>query len=211
MIHNGETASWEVDVLLSTEFAGDMSIGWEVGGDGYGGEPHNVTGEIMLEYPLRWINLDTSSGTLAVGESREITVNFDTGDIDEGIHEADVVISSDSWDTKTIRIMLNVTVTDEDENIPIENTALTGNYPNPFNPSTVISYKLAEEREVELTIYNIKGQAVKTLEHKVCPAGEYHVTWDGKTDSGLSAGSGDYFYKLKAGTYTHTKKMILMK
>jgi len=102
VLHDGEIGVWEVDVLLSTEFVIDMSFGWEIGGDGFGEEPHNVTGEIYMLYPLRWINLDTSSGNLEDGEDVEITMNFDTNNIEEGIHNCDIVITCDSWDTKIL-------------------------------------------------------------------------------------------------------------
>ncbi|MDP8220275.1 MAG: T9SS type A sorting domain-containing protein, partial [Candidatus Stygibacter frigidus] len=112
VLHDGQIGTWEVDVLLSTEFAGDMTFGWEIGGDGYGADPHNVTGDIYMQYPLRWINLDTSSGNLEDGEDMEITMNFDTNDIEEGIHTCDIVITCDSWDTKIITVVINVTSID---------------------------------------------------------------------------------------------------
>ncbi|MBC8416328.1 MAG: T9SS type A sorting domain-containing protein [Candidatus Cloacimonetes bacterium] len=89
---------------------------------------------------------------------------------------------------------------------------LCGNYPNPFNPSTTITYSLNKDSKVTLEIYNIKGQKVRTLVNKEQPAGNYKTIWNGKDDNDRSIASGIYFYKMKAGgRYTSTKKMILLK
>ena len=91
-------------------------------------------------------------------------------------------------------------------------TKLLGNYPNPFNPSTTISLSLtAEDTEnAELVIYNLKGQKVRTLINEQLPAGSYTIEWDGKNEKG-EISSGIYFYKLKAGDKTFTRKMLLIK
>ncbi|MCF7913388.1 MAG: C10 family peptidase [Candidatus Cloacimonetes bacterium] len=85
------------------------------------------------------------------------------------------------------------------------------NYPNPFNPETNISFSLAETGQASLEIFNIKGQKVKTLVNGMMEKGEHILHWSGNDDSGKSVSSGIYFYKLKNGRYTSTKKMILMK
>ena len=99
----------------------------------------------------------------------------------------------------------------EDISILKPSNILYQNYPNPFNPETTISYQLPENSEVELAIYNLKGQKVKTLVNELLPAGQHSVVWDGKDDNGKSVSSGIYFYKLKTGNFEKTKKMILMK
>jgi len=101
-----------------------------------------------------------------------------------------------------------------DENmVTISTNILNENYPNPFNPSTTISYNLAEDSDVELTIYNLKGQRVKQLiSIDQLLAGQHSVEWNGTDDTGKNVSSGIYLYKLKAGDkYTSTKKMILLK
>ncbi len=87
------------------------------------------------------------------------------------------------------------------------------NYPNPFNPSTEISFMLQENCIGELTIYNYKGQKIKTL-FKNSPISRDELvitTWDGKDEFGKNIASGIYLYKMKAGKYSSAKKMILMK
>ncbi len=88
---------------------------------------------------------------------------------------------------------------------------LLSNYPNPFNPSTTISYSIPTESKVELTIYNIKGQKVKTLTNDKFDKGKHSVIWDGDDDSGKSVSSGIYFYKLKSGKESSVKRMLLLK
>lgn len=88
---------------------------------------------------------------------------------------------------------------------------LHGNYPNPFNPSTTISFQLAENSPVELVIYNIKGQKVKELMNSNLNAGYYEVIWSGNDDQNRSVSSGIYFYKMKSGKYFSTGKCILLK
>ena len=90
-------------------------------------------------------------------------------------------------------------------------TKLNGNYPNPFNPTTTISYSLKEDSKVTLEIFNIKGQKVRTLVKENQLAGHHKVVWNGKDENSKPVASGIYFYKMKAGNYTSTKKMILMK
>ncbi|MCK4654989.1 MAG: T9SS type A sorting domain-containing protein [Candidatus Cloacimonetes bacterium] len=94
--------------------------------------------------------------------------------------------------------------------LPIK-TKLLGNYPNPFNPTTTISYQLPENSEVTLIIYNIKGQKVKTLVNEVLPTGEHSTIWNGRDSDGNQVGSGIYFYKLRVGNYQKVKKMLLIK
>ncbi len=80
------------------------------------------------------------------------------------------------------------------------------NYPNPFNPQTTINYSLKDNADVEIGVYNLKGQKVETLVNNRQQAGEHSIVWDAEGHA-----SGIYFYKVQAGTYTKTKKMILMK
>ena len=105
---------------------------------------------------------------------------------------------------------LSKTGTAESAALP-ETFALEQNYPNPFNPSTQISFALPEASEVELEIYNIMGQKVRTLVSSSFQAGFHALQWDGANDFGQRVASGIYLYKLQAGSFVQTKRMILMK
>jgi hypothetical protein len=91
------------------------------------------------------------------------------------------------------------------------NATLLNNFPNPFNPTTTISFSIPNECKVDLSIYNIKGQKVKSLVKESFESGNYSVSWNGVDESGKSVGSGIYFYKLNAGDYQKVKKMVLVK
>ena len=85
------------------------------------------------------------------------------------------------------------------------------NYPNPFNPSTRIRYSLSGAAPVTLKIYNAVGQVVKTLVDEHARAGEYEIQWDGLDSNFREVTNGVYFYQMKVGDFTDTKKMILAK
>jgi hypothetical protein len=89
--------------------------------------------------------------------------------------------------------------------------ALDQNVPNPFNPDTKISYALPEAGFVNVEIYNILGQKVKTLVNEYQDAGSYSVTWNGDDEYGSTVASGVYFYRFNSGQYKDIKKMVLMK
>ena len=93
---------------------------------------------------------------------------------------------------------------------PIHQAQIIGNYPNPFNPSTTISFQIATDGMAKLDIYNIKGQLVKTLvkEHKA--RGEHQVVWDGKDFRGKGVASGVFFVRLSSAGRSSTHKMLLM-
>ena len=89
--------------------------------------------------------------------------------------------------------------------------ALADNFPNPFNPATTIKYALPQAADVELTVYNVVGQPVRTLVAEHQSAGRYVVEWDATDDSGHSLSSGMYLYHLQAGEFREVKKMLLLK
>lgn len=89
--------------------------------------------------------------------------------------------------------------------------ALAQNYPNPFNPSTEIAFDLPAASNVELSIYNVLGQEVRTLLNASMEAGNHSVTWDGRDGRGSQVSSGVYFYRITAGSFNATKKMLLLK
>lgn len=88
---------------------------------------------------------------------------------------------------------------------------LFNNYPNPFNPETVITFQLQQESRVSLEIFNVRGQKVKTLINDNIMPGLHQVVWDGTDQTGEKVSSGIYLYRLIAGKYNNTKKMILIK
>ena len=85
------------------------------------------------------------------------------------------------------------------------------NYPNPFNPTTTIRFDLPKAERANLSIYNIKGQLVKTLVDDLISAGEHYVTWNGTDNNNNQVGSGVYFYRLTSDSHDESRKMLLVK
>jgi hypothetical protein len=90
---------------------------------------------------------------------------------------------------------------------------LKQNYPNPFNPETTIEFAVPEgfSETVELSIFNVLGQRVRTLVNGYMPAGRYAKIWNATSDGGQKVASGVYFYRFSAGAFTQTRKLLLMK
>ena len=103
----------------------------------------------------------------------------------------------------------------QDNDLPalVLGTALIGNYPNPFNPSTSISFSLEKPEHVVINIYNIRGQLVRKLynENVTKVNQRINIVWNGKDSKGSSAASGIYYARMIAGKHSESKKMILMK
>jgi hypothetical protein len=90
-------------------------------------------------------------------------------------------------------------------------TALRGNYPNPFDETTTLEYTLSQRREVTMQVYNVLGQRVETLVDARTSAGLHTVTWDGTNRYGDRVGSGVYFVRMEAGSKTETQKVVLVR
>ena len=101
----------------------------------------------------------------------------------------------------------------QDINTPVKPSSfsLSQNFPNPFNPKTLIRFSLPKDSWVKLEVYNILGQKVKTLVDKRLSAGVKEVEWDGRNDEGAELPSGIYFCRIKAGDFVQAKKMVLIK
>ena len=89
--------------------------------------------------------------------------------------------------------------------------ALDQNYPNPFNPTTQIRYALPQQSHVTLTIYNMLGQEVARIVDAFQREGFYEVQWNGRNSNGVQVSTGIYLYRITAGSFVQTRKMILLK
>lgn len=149
------------------------------------------------------------NGTL-VGNATALEYTFD-GLIHGQGYLAGVSAVYTGGESDIIDVSFTYTGTGSEENILPNITRLIGNSPNPFNPVTRINFALAEAGQVEITIFNIKGEKVKTLTDEFYEAGNHSLIWDGSNENGKSEASGIYFYKMRTGMYTSSMKMILMK
>lgn len=99
----------------------------------------------------------------------------------------------------------------EGQTSPVPAFQLAPNYPNPFNPGTILSYTLPEQAPVRLVIYDILGRPVRTLVRGEQGPGYKSVTWDGTDDRGRPVSSGVYLYRIQAGEFSQTRKMVLLR
>ncbi|MDZ7724708.1 MAG: GEVED domain-containing protein [candidate division KSB1 bacterium] len=106
---------------------------------------------------------------------------------------------------------VKVTTTGIEQKIAVDQYWISDNYPNPFNPSTVIEYRLPEASFVHLEIYDINARLITTLVSQSQGSGRYRVEWDATNNAGASVSSGTYFYRFRAGDVTQNGSMIYMK
>jgi hypothetical protein len=127
------------------------------------------------------------------------------------------VLTVCNYDTFQVRIFQigtpssNRIVDIKEETINLDKYELYQNYPNPFNPTTNINYNLLNAIKVKICIYDVLGKLVKTLVNDFEVKGKHSIKWDGSNESGIKSSSGIYFYRLTAGEYADTKKLILLK
>jgi len=196
---------------------------------------HFATKGMLWQYPEVWYDTlcsDTTCKyyllqtvhlymgyTLCPSAVKWDTVSFSLGQLNLGEYWIDLMVVSydlfwpprvTTYDTIFTFSITPTKVNEEQISAPDE-FELSQNYPNPFNPSTTIDYTVEKEGFADLLIYNILGQKVRTLVGEMKEAGAYSVRWDGRNEEGEKLPNGVYFYVLKTGDYTSSKKMILLK
>ncbi|MCC7429814.1 carboxypeptidase regulatory-like domain-containing protein [bacterium] len=123
-----------------------------------------------------------------------------------------IQVSENSPATNVNFVVNSVTEVTEETNPEVsKNFVLANNFPNPFNPTTKIEFAIPEFSNVKISVYNVLGQLVKTLINQNLEKGSYKTSWNGTNESGKSVSSGIYFYRLEAGNFNQTKKMLFLK
>lgn len=121
-----------------------------------------------------------------------------------------VVLVNDKLEKiKNVGVKVSV-LTDVKPELPVE-YSLSQNYPNPFNPSTTIEFSLKQRGDVNIKIYNMLGQEVRTFFVNQLESGNHKVVWDGTNNQGMLMSSGTYIYKMISGEFVQSKKMLLIK
>jgi len=225
MIATGQTdGTYQIDLddFIGEQIEGNWKIWIE---DTWGDGGHQAT-NIDLNFTIlieqeQWLIVNSVSGTIGSGMSVTAGLVCSGVQLEPGIYEGSIFIHSNDPDEPIVIVSVILTVeenVDSDNDCSPQITELLGNYPNPFNPETTITFFTAEGAEnAEIVIYNLKGQKVRNLE-----CGEslstttdrvgYSITWNGKDDNNQPVGSGIYFYQLKVDDkFISAKKMILMK
>jgi hypothetical protein len=182
-----------------------------------GGDAYIYLGGNPLDTAVDWFHRDWEVGDYGaqVGSS---DINGD------GVDEA--VVGDPGWwlanpDAPIGRVYIYknpYTEVEDEKNLLPHSFSLGQNYPNPFNPTTTIPFSLKTQGSMlkglvhtTLIIYNILGQEIRTLVNEEKMPGDYKVVWNGKNERGEAVGSGIYFYRIQAGSFTKTAKMSLLK
>ncbi|MDA0272307.1 MAG: HYR domain-containing protein [Proteobacteria bacterium] len=169
-------------------------------------------GPVPFVGPSRVVTAEGAGVAYQIGESRQIaTVNVDRISVQQS--ESVVISIQDQLVGKDLAGAADLMPEVHGALSSSEATSfgLRQNFPNPFNPETMIGYSLSEASEVRLVIYNLLGQTVRVLVNESQSAGRYQMRWDGRDASGHQVTSGVYLYRLTAGSYEVVKKMILTK
>ncbi len=154
-----------------------------------------------------WLNENPVQVTIPAGDSVSINLVIIAPD-ESGHYSADIVLESNDPDSSTARlhVVLDIITGVAEENSLPTVYSLYNNYPNPFNPTTTIKYDIPEQSYVTIKIYNLLGEEVTTLLNEEHNVGRYQINWNA-----AQLASGVYFYRIQAGSFVDTKKMILMK
>ncbi|MCH8305428.1 MAG: T9SS type A sorting domain-containing protein [Candidatus Marinimicrobia bacterium] len=173
----------------------------------------NVFGDPNLPNDSLRYSLSISSGVITGSISGDTLWLFSVAD-SIGVVEVVATATDDSSasvsDTFKVTIVPVVGIDEEFAGIP-EEYDLYQNYPNPFNPSTLIKYALPKSSNVSLVIYNLMGQEVMRWDAENLPPGYYEIAWSGTTQNGVAVSSGMYIYRIAAGDFVQTRKMVLLK
>ncbi len=164
----------------------------------------------LIQMP--WLYAEPASGTVPAGSQITVDINLDATSLDPRIYQGNLYIASNDVNIALDPISVPVTldlqtgIFDDHGNELPTSYNLAHNYPNPFNAQTLIEFALPHDSDVELVIYNMLGQEVDNLVSGRLGAGRHSAIWDASDVS-----SGIYFYKIQAGEFTETQKMLLIK
>ncbi len=138
--------------------------------------------------------------------------NYDSPGYPHGITLSnDYLFLADNWAFQILQLPTATAVVEDPQTQLPETPVLSQNFPNPFNPETVIKYDLPTRSSVRLNIYNVLGQLVTTLVNSEQPAGNHTAVWAGEDVNNEPVASGVYFYRLEVDGTTQTRKMLLLR
>jgi hypothetical protein len=163
----------------------------------------------------RWLGATPLTAQVRSGEFASIIVTLDARNLTEGDYDGKMVVYSNDPLNPLIEVPVSLSVVPTGVStganpLPVS-FALEPNRPNPFNPITTIAYDLPQTAKVRLVVYDVGGRQVRELVNGSQAAGRREIVWDGRNASGDFVASGVYFYRLIAGDFVQTRKMVLLK
>ncbi len=169
---------------------------------------------IKVSYNVDWVILDNWQGLISQDSPETFNLEFPTETLESGEYNAILRVNTNAPDNMIVDIplslMVNTTSNSNTDTSPAS-TVLGQNYPNPFNPETNISFNLANGGDISLAVYDVRGRKVKDLVSGYMDAGNHTLVWNGTNNQNEGVSSGIYFYKIRNGKYSRTRKMVLMK
>jgi PKD repeat protein len=171
------------------------------------GATGQTSGQVTVsDGPVRW-TVDPSSGTVQAGSFQDIIISFNSEGLSEGNYKGELQVTSNGGNSVIpVNITISTTVGVDESPALVNYYNLEQNYPNPFNPSTNIRWQMASDNMVTLTVYDITGKEVAMLVDERREAGIHEITFNAS-----HLPSGVYLYRLRAGEFTETKKLTLVK
>lgn len=213
-IENPGTANWHVMLVQSCPL--DSGHTYEVyfsasveKTKNIGVDFQSTTGTFPVHF---WQTVELTDDTFEYGPFEFFsTVTDHTTQFKLAISEDNTSIFIDAIQVIDKNWVKNTTGIVEQSPLVVRNYELQQNDPNPFNPQTDIKFMTAQAGWIDLSIYNVKGQLIKTLVNAVVAEGSHSVRWDGRDDHDLPAPSGVYIYRLATESFTSSKRMVLIK
>ncbi len=167
--------------------------------------------EFNIIEPVSWLAVNPVSGSLNAGQDQSLTLSFDADGLSADTYDAWLVVTHNvDGSPSIIPVSMEVTGGVSGVGTPVV-FALNGNYPNPFNPMTRISFSLPKEAHTSVQVLDVRGHVVRTLFVGTMTEGEQQLNWDGKSDEGRSVAAGLYLARLRTVGYEATVKMTLAK
>lgn len=182
-------------------------------------DPVRVADGYAIEFvaPPSWLHIDPTVASVPPSSSVDVAVTMDAAGLAEGRYDARLSIRTNDPVTPLVVVPVSLWVSAARATAGLDARAIPSRYalldnrPNPFNPTTTIAYDLPREGRVRLIVYDVRGKPVRELVSASEPAGRHQARWDGRNQQGQPVASGVYFYRLAAGDFVQTKKMVLLK
>jgi len=176
------------------------------------GSPSDISdSEFSVYEPVTWLTCTPASGTVNEGQQVDLALDFTPGSLPVDTYTAYMIIENDGPSgTVIVPVTMNVTAGTSAAVTP-EVFALTGNFPNPFNPKTAISFSLAREGVTTIEVLDLRGYLVTTLFQGNLEAGHHLVDWDGLDANGRMVAAGTYLARLRTPGHEAVSKMVLAK
>jgi len=215
VVKGGETATTEIVVYIYDYLAENISLNYEIHGDGYGTEPHIVNDHMNLRNlgpEIHWLFLDANQFTLGGGGTQPVILTYNSQSMVDGNYTANLLLIDNFSNEQNIPVVLTV---DHLLSSPDESDAEISSlviYPNPVSNQAYITFHLQVSQSVRLEIFDIQGRKVKTLYNgENISKGKHVVIWSATDDAGHPLPAGIYFCQFNAENSSHTIKIVLTK